>query len=369
MKPALLLAIPLTLAMAAPALAAAEPSSPSDPAVAMLTHPELMDQLFAGFGSSISKVDPSVVKVFVYRERRQDPYPQLNTIIENRIVDELIRTHRFKVVYCRECSVPHIVSTKTTFSYSNTIESNAKLASLAQRLGVDGVLMWNTLGTGKSVIVTFELVRANDGAIVWSKHFETKPEAQTADQAQQEAEEAARNRMSGLYLYGGFQGFDTSRLALSGSSSTTQSVSQGLDIGLSLVRQSSFLDNFGYGLEANFLQAGALNPNLSLPVVSIGPTFMLSLDPLFWPGTNQRIFNLYAGAGPSFIVGSSLLNTLYYKAGVMLRFTDSLFLNLGFVNITPAQGTQVTLSSSNGLSSNASFGGSTYDVGFGIDFR
>lgn len=368
MKAVLLLAACLSVSLAAPALAA--DAKPQDPAVAMLTHPELVDQLFAGFGSSISKADPSVVRIFVYREKRKDPYPELNTIIENRIIDELIQTNRFKVVYCRECSVPHIESTRTTFTFSNTIDSDAALAALAHRLGVDGVLMWNTLGTGRNVIVTFKLIRANDGAIIWSKHFETEPLAREKEQAEAAARKLNRDRMSGLYLYGGLQGFNTSRQALPGSSAASQFVAQGLDIGLVLARQSSFLDDFAYGLEANVLQAGALNPNLSLPVVSVGPYFMLALDPLFVRGTDQRIFNLYAGAGPSFIIAQNLLNTIDFKGGMMLRFTHSLFLNLGFVDIEPNPANVVMLpDSGNNFSSTARFGGFTYDVGFGIVFQ
>ncbi|MBI6546912.1 MAG: hypothetical protein HY692_08965, partial [Cyanobacteria bacterium NC_groundwater_1444_Ag_S-0.65um_54_12] len=208
------------VSLVVPARAEQTPPRP-DPAVAMLTEPALMEQLFGPFQDAIRLVDPSVVKVVVFRETRQDRYPELNTLIESRVTDELIRSNRFRVVECRECRTPRVISDEKSFSYSNTIESNARLAEIGARLGVDGILMWSTMGTGRNVIVNFKLIRANDGAIVWSKHFQTEPDRDLEAERHQRVEEERRFRDSGLYVYGGFQGFQTTRGLVPGIAATT----------------------------------------------------------------------------------------------------------------------------------------------------
>lgn len=352
---------------AAPALAA-EVRTPVDPAVTMLTQPELLDQLFDPFPDTVRQVDPSVVKVVVFRETRQDRYPELNTLIENRVTDELIRTNRFKVVECRECRTPRVVSDEKSFSYSNTIESNLRLAEIGQRLGVDGVLMWNTMGTGKNVIVNFRLVRTNDGAVVWSKHFQTEPDRDLEEAKRRQAEEDRKFRDSGLYVYGGFQGFNVAREGLDPATTAGEFVSMGLDVGAILLRNSSFLENFAYGLEANVLQAGALNQNILLPVVTLSPYFLFAMDPIFWRDSRNRVINLYAGIGQTFILGQQFENRVSSKAGLMFKFTPDLFLNIGFVNI-PEVNARLSPDKDNSLKTSVKFGAFTYDVGMGIVFK
>ncbi len=349
----------------APALAA-EARVPVDPAVTMLTQPELLDQLFDPFPDSVRQVDPSVVKVVVFRETRQDRYPELNTLIENRVTDELIRTNRFKVVECRECRTPRVVSDEKSFSYSNTIESNLRLAEIGQRLGVDGVLMWNTMGTGKNVIVNFRLIRANDGAVVWSKHFQTEPDRDLEEEKRRQAEEERKFRDSGLYVYGGFQGFNVNRPRFDDTGG--EFVAMGLDVGAVLLRNSSFLENFAYGLEANVLQAGALNQNIILPVVSLSPYFLFAMDPIFWRDSRNRVVNLYAGVGQTFVLGQEFQNRVSAKGGLMFKFTPDLFLNVGFVNI-PEVTARLSPDSKNSLKTTIQFGAFTYDVGMGIVFK
>lgn len=350
---------------AAPAMAA-EARTPVDPATSMLTQPELLDQLFDPFPDSVRQVDPSVVKIVVFRETRQDRYPELNTLIENRVTDELIRTNRFKVVECRECRTPRVVSDEKSFSYSNTIESNLRLAEIAQRLGVDGVLMWNTMGTGKNVIVNFRLVRANDGAVVWSKHFQTEPDRDLEEEKRRQAEEERKYRDSGLYVYGGFQGFNVSRTRFDETGG--EFVSMGLDVGAVLLRNSSFLENFAYGLEANVLQAGALNQNIILPVVSLSPYFLFAMDPIFWRDSRNRVVNLYAGVGQTFVLGQEFQNRVSAKGGLMFKFTPDLFLNIGFVNV-PEVTARLSPDKDNSLKTTVKFGSFTYDVGMGIIFK
>ena len=361
----LFLAALTTGTLSAPALAADDKKTvPVDPAVSMLTQPELLDQLFQPFGDTIRSVDPSVVKIVVFRETRQDRYPELNTLIENRVTDELIRTNRFKVVECRECRTPRVVSDEKSFSYSNTIESNARLAEIGNRLGVDGILMWNTMGTGKNVIVNFKLVRSNDGAIVWSKHFQTEPDRDFEEERRRQAEEERRFRDSGLYVYGGFQGFNTSRPRIDKTGG--EFVAMGLDVGTILLRNSSFLENFAYGLEANVMQAGALNTKILLPIVTLSPYFLFSLDPIFWRDSKNRVVNMYAGIGQAFALGTEFKNSVSAKGGFMFKFTPDLFLNIGFVNI-PKQ--EVKLSALNEFDTAVTFGDFTYDVGMGIVFK
>jgi TolB-like protein len=336
--------------------------------VAMLTQPELMDQLFQPFGETIRQVDPSVVKVVVFRETRQDRYPELNTLIENRVTDELIRSNRFKVVECRECRTPRVVSDEKSFSYSNTIESNARLAEIGTRLGVDGVLMWSTMGTGKNVIVNFKMVRANDGAVVWSKHFQTEPDRSAQEEKRRQQEEEARFRDSGFYSYLGMSGFNTTRVSTSDDKTANPDAFEkmGLGVGGILLRNSSFLDNFAYGLEANFTSAAGLNLNSTFGVVTAEPFFLLAIDPLLFKESKNRVFNLYAAVGPTVALGKTPVTLISSKAGLMFKPTPDLFLNVGFVNVPT---NTIDLQAKNNFQSTEQFGGFVWDVGMGIVFK
>ncbi|MEB3236531.1 MAG: hypothetical protein VKO64_02755 [Candidatus Sericytochromatia bacterium] len=354
------------LGLQAPAALAADSRQVGneDPAVAMLTSPALFDQLFAGFPDSIRTVDPGLVKVVVFRETRQDRFPELNSLIESRITDELIRTNRFRVVECRECRTPRVVSDDKSFSYSNTIESNARLAEIGHQLGVDGVLMWHTMGTGKNVIVNFKLVRALDGAIVWSKSFQTEPNRDLVAERRQKAEEDRRYGDSGLYVSGIFQGLSTSRGNPGTGTPETADGSLGLSLGL--LRQSSFLENFAFGIEGGFSSLGRpVKPNISVQLYNVNAAFLLSLDPLFYKETKNRVVNLYGGLGQGFLVGDNdFRNALLTKGGLMFRFTPETFLNLGFVNF-PAQ-KAIRQATANGLDNTVDVGGFTYEVGVGF---
>ncbi|MBM3271320.1 MAG: hypothetical protein FJZ01_27105 [Candidatus Sericytochromatia bacterium] len=368
-------ALAAVLSIAAPVMPAlAADKVPVDPAVAMLTQPELLAQLFEPFADSVRQVDPSVVKVVVFRETRQDRYPELNTLIENRVTDELIRTNRFKVVECRECRTPRVVSDEKSFSYSNTIESNQRLAEIGQRLGVDGVMMWNTMGTGKNVICNFRLVRTNDGAVVWSKHFQTEPDRDLEEEKRKQAEEERKFRDSGLYVYGGFQGFSMVRALLPGNTPTAETFDQrnelSLGLGTVLLRNSSFMENFAYGLDMHLISGGALNTQLLLPVISVAPYFLIALDPLFWRDSRNRVFNMYASVGQTFILGNKgkFQNRISEKAGFLFKFTPDLFLNLGFVNI-PQVTADLSPDDKLQFQTQVGFGGFTYEVGAGIVFK
>ncbi|MEB3297919.1 MAG: hypothetical protein VKO21_00345 [Candidatus Sericytochromatia bacterium] len=355
------------LGLPAPAAHAAEIKAalqPEDPAIAMVTSPVLFDQLFATFPESIRTVDPGLVKVVVFRETRQDRFPELNALIESRITDELIRTNRFRVVECRECRTPRVVSDDKSFSYSNTIESNARMAEIGHQLGVDGVLMWHTMGTGKNVIVNFKLVRAMDGAIVWSKSFQTEPYRDLAAERRQKADEERRYGDSGLYISGAFQGFSASRASTTGGAAETADGSLGLN--LALLRQSSFLDNLAFGVEAGYSALGApIKPDVSVQLLNVNAAFLLSLDPLFFKETKNRVVNLYGGLGQGFMIADNdLRNAMLAKGGLMLRFTPESFLNIGFVNLP--QQRALRQRTVNGLEGTTDVGGFTYEIGAGF---
>ncbi|MBO9541281.1 hypothetical protein J7643_11890 [bacterium] len=384
MNKILSVALAAVVGLAACPVALAAPKEPVKPVAALteiLSDPQAILRVIPALPDAIARVDPTAVRIFLYNERKREETESLATVVENRLSEELLRLHRFKVIEAREAKTTRVESSTTNFQLSNTIESLARMRSIGQSVGADAILMYAPQIQDRMVLVNAKLVRASDGEILWTERFAYNFDLQRAErEAQLKAEEEAkveaerkrasmekRTRDNGLYAYTGMTGYAMRRL--SAAAGTADEVSPaGLSLGFMGLRNMGFAENAAFGLDLQIDQMGAVNPKLSLPMVTLSPIFLLRLDPLFVKGENDGIFNLYFGPGETFIFQAPQLTYQFTgKAGLMIRFTPDTFLNLGAVYV-PQQA--VGFQAVPGLDGTVKdFGGLTYQVTFGLAFK
>ncbi|HEY9897883.1 MAG TPA: FlgO family outer membrane protein [Pantanalinema sp.] len=376
------LAAVVGIAACPPALSA--PKDPAKPIAALteiLSDPQAILRVIPALPDSITRVDPTAVRLFMYNERKREETEALATVVENRLSEELLRLHRFKVIEAREAKTLRVESSSTNFQLSNTIESLARMRAIGQSVGADAILMYAPQIQDRMVLVNAKLVRVGDGEILWTERFAYNFDLQRAErEAQAQAEEASkleaerrrvslerRTRDNGLYAYTGMTGYAMRRR--SAAAGTSDEVSPaGLSVGFMGLRNMGFAENAAFGVDLQIDQMGSVNPKLSLPMVTLSPLFLLRLDPLFVKGENDGVFNLYFGPGETFIFQAPQLSYQFTgKAGLMVRFTPDMFLNLGAVYV-PQQ--EVGFQAVPGLDGTVKdFGGLTYQVTFGLAFK
>lgn len=347
----------------------------------ILSDPQSILYVIPSLPDTVTKIDPTVVRVFLYNERKRDETEPLAAVVENRLNEELLRLRRFKVIEAREAKTTRVESSTTSFQLSNTIESLKRLRQIGQSVGADAVMMYAPQIQDRMVLVSAKLVRVTDGEILWTDRFAYNFDLQAAmKEAQAKADELAkleadkrriseerRTRDNGFYVYTGMTGYSMRRSKTTGDAD--QISPAGITaLGATVLRNVSFADNVAVGLDGEFDLAGSINPNLPLSYMSITPVLFMRLDPLFVRGDNNGVVNLYLGAGETvmFQQPAPTYETTG-KAGLMLRFTPETFLNLGMVY--QAEKT-VTFSSVPGLESTVkNYGGLTYQVTFGYAFK
>lgn len=376
------LAAVVGIAACPPALAT--PKDPVKPIAALteiLSDPQAILRVIPALPDTITRVDPTAVRIFVYNERKREETEALATVVENRLSEELLRLHRFKVIEAREAKTVRVESSTTNFQLSNTIESLARMRSIGQSVGADAILMYAPQIQDRMVLVNAKLVRVGDGEILWTERFAYNFDLQRAErEAQAKAEEEAkldaerkrialekRTRDNGLYAYTGMTGFAMRRR--SAAAGTADEISPaGLSVGFMGLRNMGFAENAAFGIDLQIDQMGSVNSRLSLPLVTLSPIFLLRLDPLFVKGENDGVFNLYFGPGETFIFQAPQMTYQFTgKAGLMVRFTPDMFLNLGAMYV-PQQA--VGFQALPGLEGTVKdFGGLTYQVTFGLGFK
>lgn len=347
----------------------------------ILSDPQSILYVIPSLPDTVTKIDPTVVRVFLYNERKRDETEPLAAVVENRLNEELLRLRRFKVIEAREAKTTRVESSSTSFQLSNTIESLSRLRSIGQAVGADAVMMYAPQIQERMVLVSAKLVRVSDGEILWTDRFAYNFDLQAAmKEAQAKADELAkidaekkriaeerRTQDNGFYVYTGMNGYSMRRTKTTGDAD--QISPAGITaLGALALRNVSFAENMAVGLDGEFNLAGSLNPNLPLSYLSVTPMLFMRLDPLVVRGDNHGVVNLYLGAGETvmFQQPSPTYETTG-KAGLMLRFTPEAFLNLGMVY--QAEKT-VTFSPVTGLSNTVEkYGGLTYQVTFGYAFK
>lgn len=372
------IALTLAASFGLPPAMAAEPA-PELLVSDLLNYAQAAEQILPELPESISKVDPTLLRIFLFNERRRPETDKLDLLVENRLQELLLPLRRFKVLESREAKVRRVVSTPTALQVSTTIESLERLREMAKEVGADGVLMYAPFVTNQVAMVHLKLVRASDGEIVWThrysydfdavrlgalKRAKAEEEAKKAEQARREAEDR-RNRDNGVYVYTGVTGFSADR-APKQPGGTGRRADLSLSAGVMALRNTYFWENLAVGLDAEYLQAGGVDSDLYHGMLNVSPLLFLRLDPLFSGKNSLGVVNLYAGPGLAFSFAEALKQPSTGKFGFLVRFTPDLFMNLGFTYV-PLQ--SVTAPEVSALSDSMTYGGMSYHATFGMSFR
>jgi hypothetical protein len=372
------LAIAANFALPA-AYAAEEPPIPEPLVLDLLNYAEAAEQILPALPEEIAKVDPTLLRIFLFNERRRPETDKLDLLVENRLHELLLPLRRFKLIESREAKVRRVISTPTALQVSTTIESTERMREMAKELGADGILMYAPFVTNQVVMVHLKLVRATDGEIVWTHRYsydyntvrqaalmkaKAEEEKRKAEAARLEAIER-RNRDNGVYVYGGVTGFPADRAAAA-AGGAGRHADLSLSAGLMLLRNTYFWENLAVGIDAEYLQAGGVDTSLYYGMLNVSPLLFLRLDPLFVGKNGVGVVNMYGGPGLAFSLSEPLKQPAVGKFGFLIRFTPDLFMNLGFTYV-PQQSLRMPAVSS--LAETMTYGGMTYHATFGMAFR
>lgn len=374
------LALSLSVVLAAPPAQAAPAEPDSEPLVTdLLNYTQAAEQILPGLPEDLTKVDPTLLRLFLFNERRRPETDKLDLLVENRLQELLLPLRRFKVLESREAKVRRVVSTPTALQVSTTIESLDRLREMAREVGADAVLMYAPFVTNQIAMVHLKLVRASDGEIVWTHRYsydfnavrqgavmraKAEEDARKAEAARRD-EVARKNRDNGVYVYTGVTGFAADRLATQ-AGVTARHADLSLSAGVMALRNTYFWENLAVGLDAEYLQAGGVDTTLYHGMLNVTPLLFMRLDPLFVGTQGVGVVNAYAGPGLAFSFSEALQRPTTGKFGFLVRFTPDLFMNLGFTYV-PQQA--IRMPSVSGLEGTMGYGGMSYHATFGMAFR
>lgn len=374
-----------SLAFGLPVAQAAEaPEAPADASTGLVmdlvNYAQAAEQIVPALPEEFTKVDPTILRVFLFNERRRPETEKLDLLVENRLQELILPLRRFKLIESRETKVKRVVSTPTALQVSTTIESLERMRELAKEIGADAVLMYSPFVTNRVAMVHLKLVRVSDGEIVfthrYSYDFDTVRQGTAARlKAEEDAKKAVlekelelerRNRDNGVYVYTGVKGFPARRDA-NPAGTPGRSADLSISVGMMALRNTFFWENLAVGLDAEYLQAGGVDRNLYYGVVNVTPLLFLRLDPLFVGKNSLGVVNLYGGPGMAFgLAADPLAQPATAKLGFLVRFTPTLFMDLGLTHF-PRQNLKLTAAS--GLVDTMDYGGLTYHATFGVAFK
>ncbi len=370
----------LALATLAPCLALPALAERDGRLDEILADPQAILNVIPALPIDLARVDPSVVRVFVYNERKRGETDPLNGLIENRLSEELLALRRFKLIEAREAKTIRVERQGGAISISNTVDSLERLRLLGESLGADAAFMFAPQIQDRMVIVGAKLVRCKDGEILWTERFAynfdlSRAEKEAKDRQEQNLRQEAerqqrdaekRTRDNGLYLYTGVNGFSTKRSSTQANVSPVENGS-GLTLGLMGLRNWSFNSNAAFGLDVQFAQQGGVLGGTSLPSLTFSPLLFFRLDPLFTENRNEGFLNLYAGPGETLFFEKDLAYSFSAKAGFLIRFQPEMFLDIGATYIPTRT---VKFATSSGLAAEtAGWGGLTYHASVGLAFK
>ncbi len=346
----------------------------------LLNYSQAAEQIIPALPEEITKIDPTLLRIFLFNERRRPETDKLDLLVENRLHELLLPLRRFKVVESRESKVRKIVSTPTELQVSTTIESLDRLRDLAGNVGADAVLMYAPFVTNEVVMVHLKLVRASDGEIVWTHRYaydfnavrqgaamraKAEEEARKAEAAKR-AELERKTRDNGVYLYSGVTGFAADRVS-STAGVPARHADLSLSAGVMALRNTYFWENLAVGIDAEYIQGGGVDFSLYHGLVNVSPLLFMRLDPLFGGKDNLGVVNLYAGPGFAISLADALRQPSTAKGGFLIRFTPDLFMNLGLTYV-PQQDVSLAPAGS-GYANSMTYGGMSYHATIGMSFR
>lgn len=179
-KPALILAMSVSAAFAAPNRQGpeADPFAPSSTGIRQIG--EIMGRLAKAMGDI-----PPTVERLALSQVKVDPNqfdPGMARYIQAQIEETFRKEGRRTVVTSPELRTFRVVSTDSTFKFSNTLPSMEDLWRLGDKLRVDGYIEGSCSKSGDNdVILNLKVFRHRTGEIVWSSSFVAGPNEKKPD--------------------------------------------------------------------------------------------------------------------------------------------------------------------------------------------
>ncbi len=180
LKPALALAMLTGTAFGAPNRlgAEADPFAPSSTGIRQIT--EIMGRL----AKSMGDIPPNVDRLAL-SQVKVDPHqfdPGMARYIQAQIEEVFRKEGRRTVVTSPELRTFRVVSTDSTFKFSNTLPSMEDLWRLGDKLRVDGYIEGScSKSSDGDVILNLKVFRHRTGEIVWSSSFVAGPNEKKPD--------------------------------------------------------------------------------------------------------------------------------------------------------------------------------------------
>ena len=178
-KPALILAMSVTAALGANRQGPEpDPFAPSSTGIRQIT--EIMGRL----AKSMGDIPPNVDRLAL-SQVKVDPHqfdPGMARYIQAQIEEVFRKEGRRTVVTSPELRTFRVVSTDSTFKFSNTLPSMEDLWRLGDKLRVDGYIEGScSKSSDGDVILNLKVFRHRTGEIVWSSSFVAGPNEKKPD--------------------------------------------------------------------------------------------------------------------------------------------------------------------------------------------
>ena len=122
--------------------------------------------------TSLDEVPADINRVAVYRIRvdRYKFAPGIAEYIRGKIEDILSKSNRFDMVVVPELKLTKVIVTDSSFKFTNSVRSNEELWGIARENNIDAFIEGDCSKSAEgSILINLKMVRANSGAIVWSR--------------------------------------------------------------------------------------------------------------------------------------------------------------------------------------------------------
>ena len=174
---AMLLCVSTRLASAAP-VSALDPFAPSSTGLRQIA--EIMGRL----GKSMGDVPPNIDRIAL-SQIKIDPRefsPGMSRYIQAQVEEVFRRDGRKTVVTSPELRTFRVISTDSSFKFSNTLPSMEDLWKLGDKLRVDGFIEGScSKSADNDVILNLKVFRHRTGEVVWSASFVAGPNEKKPD--------------------------------------------------------------------------------------------------------------------------------------------------------------------------------------------
>ncbi|MFA9461557.1 hypothetical protein [Thiohalorhabdus methylotrophus] len=309
--------------------------------MALLNQPDTLSP------ATMRQADIAGDRIALYRvgDPRNRRFPaELYEAMESQMFDRLLAGGAFQVYECMECKTVRVTIKNDHLSMARRAASNARLRQIAESVGVDGMLLWDAYFQGDRAVLDTRMMDVETGRIVWSHQYTHSTEWQ-----------------SNWAVYGGLWGIEATKFGYGPEPDVE--VDRLVAVGAEFREATSLAEGLTYGLGITTFQNTARSDAVEAEGGALYVRLGLALDPLLgWPDKDYNNFELYLAPGDAFIDDT---NNLLVRTGLEIRFTQTLFMNLGLVYLEERE---LDMGHAPPGRTGGEVGGTGYDISIGARF-